>query len=116
MKIKKKKIALSQLNTESIATIENISNDLKNKPRFSEMGIIPGKNLKHSKIFTLHLFIKIMGSTIMIRKETADQIFVSEIYDGKKPTIALIGNPNSGKTAVFNQLTGLAQKVSNYQA
>ena len=32
----------------------------------------------------------------------------------KKPTIALIGNPNSGKTAVFNQLTGLAQKVSNY--
>ena len=32
----------------------------------------------------------------------------------KKPTIALLGNPNSGKTAVFNQLTGLAQKVSNY--
>ena len=30
------------------------------------------------------------------------------------PKIALIGNPNSGKTAVFNQLTGLAQKVSNY--
>ena len=32
----------------------------------------------------------------------------------KYPTVALIGNPNSGKTAVFNQLTGLAQKVSNY--
>ena len=46
MKNKKKKIALSQLNTESIATIENISNDLKNKTRFSEMGIIPGKSLK----------------------------------------------------------------------
>jgi ferrous iron transport protein B len=28
--------------------------------------------------------------------------------------IALIGNPNSGKTAVFNHLTGLNQKVSNY--
>ncbi len=28
--------------------------------------------------------------------------------------IALVGNPNSGKTAVFNQLTGLNQKVSNY--
>ena len=32
----------------------------------------------------------------------------------KNPTVALIGNPNSGKTAVFNQLTGLTQKVSNY--
>ncbi len=28
--------------------------------------------------------------------------------------IALIGNPNCGKTAVFNHLTGLNQKVSNY--
>ena len=32
----------------------------------------------------------------------------------KTPQIALLGNPNSGKTAVFNQLTGLSQKVSNY--
>ena len=32
----------------------------------------------------------------------------------KKPLIALIGNPNSGKTAIFNLLTGLSQKVSNY--
>ena len=28
--------------------------------------------------------------------------------------IALIGNPNSGKTALFNALTGLNHKVSNY--
>ena len=28
--------------------------------------------------------------------------------------IALMGNPNSGKTAIFNLLTGLHQKVSNY--
>lgn len=28
--------------------------------------------------------------------------------------IALAGNPNSGKTSLFNQLTGLRQKVANY--
>lgn len=28
--------------------------------------------------------------------------------------IALVGNPNSGKTALFNQLTGSRQKVANY--
>tara|TARA_Y100000996_G_scaffold128896_1_gene97803 strand:- start:50 stop:2146 length:2097 start_codon:yes stop_codon:yes gene_type:complete len=31
-----------------------------------------------------------------------------------KITISLFGNPNAGKTAVFNLLTGLNQKVSNY--
>lgn len=30
------------------------------------------------------------------------------------PSIAIMGNPNTGKTAVFNLLTGLNQKVSNY--
>ena len=29
-------------------------------------------------------------------------------------TISLLGNPNCGKTAIFNLLTGLNQKVSNY--
>lgn len=28
--------------------------------------------------------------------------------------VALIGNPNTGKTSLFNQLTGLSQKVGNY--
>lgn len=29
-------------------------------------------------------------------------------------TIALVGNPNAGKTSLFNALTGLRQKVANY--
>ncbi|GAB3656168.1 ferrous iron transport protein B [Echinicola sediminis] len=29
-------------------------------------------------------------------------------------TVALIGNPNVGKTTIFNRLTGLRQKVGNY--
>ena len=34
--------------------------------------------------------------------------------NNKSPMIALMGNPNSGKTAIFNLLTGMNQKVSNY--
>ena len=30
------------------------------------------------------------------------------------PWVALLGNPNCGKTAIFNILSGLSQKVSNY--
>ena len=28
--------------------------------------------------------------------------------------IAVAGNPNSGKTSIFNKLSGLRQKVGNY--
>jgi len=30
------------------------------------------------------------------------------------PSVALVGNPNCGKTALFNLLTGARQKVANY--
>ncbi|CAA0175689.1 ferrous iron transport protein B [Tenacibaculum maritimum] len=34
--------------------------------------------------------------------------------DKKEIRVSLIGNPNTGKTSLFNQLTGLNQKVGNY--
>src|SRR5919107_4494088 len=30
------------------------------------------------------------------------------------PLIAVVGNPNAGKSALFNMLTGARQKVGNY--
>lgn len=34
---------------------------------------------------------------------------------GREPlTIALVGNPNTGKSTIFNALTGLRQKIANY--
>ena len=32
----------------------------------------------------------------------------------KEPLVALVGNPNCGKTSLFNLLTGGQQKVANY--
>jgi ferrous iron transport protein B len=34
--------------------------------------------------------------------------------EARTPLIALLGNPNCGKTALFNRLTGARQKVANY--
>ena len=33
---------------------------------------------------------------------------------GRPLTIIVAGNPNAGKTSLFNSLTGLRQKVANY--
>ncbi len=35
-------------------------------------------------------------------------------HDARALTVALAGNPNAGKTSLFNALTGLRQKVANY--
>ena len=42
--------------------------------------------------------------------DTTDTFAAREsVYD-----VLLIGNPNTGKTSVFNSLTGLRQKTGNY--
>ena len=40
--------------------------------------------------------------------------FARRIMNKKLVNIALVGNPNSGKTSLFNNLTGLNQKVGNF--
>jgi ferrous iron transport protein B len=47
----------------------------------------------------------------------AEQVPAQPPVPGARPrlrTVALIGPPNSGKSTLFNQLTGLRQKVANY--
>src|SRR5829696_5578528 len=43
-----------------------------------------------------------------------DQPSESSSSQSRTLTVALAGNPNSGKTTIFNALTGLRQKVANY--
>ncbi|WP_310740711.1 ferrous iron transporter B [Ideonella alba] len=39
---------------------------------------------------------------------------LSRAHAGPPRSVALVGNPNCGKTALFNRLTGARQKVANY--
>ncbi len=41
-------------------------------------------------------------------------LFSGGVLDRREFTIALAGNPNAGKTTIFNQLTGSKQHVANY--
>src|SRR5438552_16118317 len=46
--------------------------------------------------------------------DTIDTPSASSTKGKASLTIALAGNPNCGKTTIFNALTGLRQKVANY--
>src|SRR3954467_10042588 len=39
---------------------------------------------------------------------------MNDSENNSQGTIAIAGNPNAGKTSLFNSLTGLRQKVANY--
>ncbi|CAO3425693.1 ferrous iron transporter B [Azospirillum endophyticum] len=44
----------------------------------------------------------------------SDAVLSTPVLPAVPPRIALVGNPNCGKTALFNALTGARQKVANY--
>jgi ferrous iron transport protein B len=48
------------------------------------------------------------------RAAPPDRGAASVLKPGTARLIALVGSPNSGKTTLFNQLTGLRQKVANF--
>lgn len=50
----------------------------------------------------------------MKENKTGIQNHIFEKNNEKELVYALVGNPNSGKTTLFNNLTGLKQKVANY--
>ena len=76
-----KKISLSQLKIGTTAYIESLEDELKYKTRFTEMGIIPGKEILLMQRYSKKgpLCIKVMGSFVMIRRENADKILVSKV-------------------------------------
>ncbi|HEX8285192.1 MAG TPA: ferrous iron transport protein B [Pyrinomonadaceae bacterium] len=55
-----------------------------------------------------------MSSTLESPPQTASPAGVGAGAEARQLVVALAGNPNAGKTSIFNALTGLRQKVANY--
>ncbi len=111
------------------------------RKRISEMGFVKGKEVRVIKNapFKGPFEFKILDYNISLRKSEADLIEVVPLseFDTKSNgsykgiidrkielvnqsertrtiNIALVGNPNCGKTTLFNSISGLKERVGNY--
>jgi ferrous iron transport protein B len=109
------------------------------RQRLSEMGFVVGKKVEVIKKAPLRdpIEYKIMGYHISLRNseaqlievdcdnrshefQTSNGVLISEDENGswlertRQIQVALVGNPNSGKTTLFNFASGSKEKVGNY--
>ncbi|HVN95157.1 MAG TPA: ferrous iron transport protein B, partial [Syntrophorhabdaceae bacterium] len=91
--------------------------------RLAGMGIIVGTSIKVLRNSGGQIIVLASDTRIALGKGQADKILVVKkeaedaaeaAKDGKRLVVALAGQPNVGKTTVFNLLTGLSQHVGNW--
>lgn len=132
---------LSELKDNDKAVIVKVRGRGAFRKRIIEMGFVRGKEIKVVKYAPLKdpVEYRIMGYDVSLRKAEAELIEVITEKDaskmkfenfngvidteilkisakakGKIINVALVGNPNCGKTTLFNFATGAKEHVGNY--
>ncbi|HVM70781.1 MAG TPA: ferrous iron transport protein B [Anaerolineales bacterium] len=116
---------LNELQPGKKAVIQRLEGGRPVLSRLAAMGFTPGaaisviRSSDHGP-----LLVSLRGSRVALGQGEADHIFVVPAGKEKLPearaelpgslTIALTGQPNVGKSSVFNSLTGLNQHVGNW--
>ena len=132
---------LSELKTSEEGVITKVFGHGSFRNRITEMGFVRGKTVRVIKNAPLSdpIEYEIMGYRIALRKSEAELIEVSlpsggtagsglpsggtfrdesvnrfHHVTGRTINVALVGNPNSGKTSLFNVASGSHERVGNY--
>ncbi|MDR2847701.1 MAG: ferrous iron transport protein B [Bacteroidales bacterium] len=134
-------LTLAGLKTGDEAIIVKVLGHGAFRKRITEMGFVKGKKVTviKSAPFQDPVEYEIMGYKVSLRHSEADLVEVvpvtqaeilseapfagmideetlkvSAIEKGKIINVALVGNPNSGKTTLFNYASGSHERVGNY--
>lgn len=132
---------LSDIKTGDEAIITKVLGHGAFRKRITEMGFVKGKKVRVIKNAPLQdpVEYEIMGYNVSLRRSEAelvevvsieeaatlseikfegtideDTLKVSALEKGKVINVALVGNPNCGKTTLFNFASGSHERVGNY--
>ncbi len=133
---------LSELKNGEKAVIVKVRGHSGFRRRVTEMGFVRGKEVKVIRNAPLKdpVEYEIMGYDVSLRRKEADMVEVITLEEakeldlngfsgsfsddevlyksaeikGRTINVAFVGNPNAGKTTVFNYLSGAREKVGNY--
>lgn len=106
--------SLDQLKAGETGIVVAIHGQGAVKRRLMDMGLTRNVKIVIRKLAPLGdpIELTVRGYELTLRKSEAELILIQR--EGKRMNIALVGNPNSGKTSLFNLLTGSNQYVGNW--
>ena len=134
-----KVLTLSDVKTGEYGVIVRITGHGSFRHRLMEMGFVRGEKVKVIRNAPLRdpIEYEIMGGHVSLRRIETRRVEVVPVTEeeanrysfhgtvteeterifgtvGKEINVALVGNPNCGKTSFFNHATGMREKVGNY--
>jgi len=135
----KKSLTLADVKTGEYGVIVRITGHGGFRHRLMEMGFVRGEKVKVIRNAPLRdpIEYEIMQGHVSLRRIEAQRVEVVPVteeeashysfhgtvteeterilgHEGKRINVALVGNPNCGKTSFFNHATGMREKVGNY--
>jgi ferrous iron transport protein B len=129
---------LSEIETGKSVYIKTIRGEGAFRQRIGEMGFVKGTRIKVIKNAPMNdpIEFNLMGYNVSLRRQEASLIEVAvsagiekqgqhtptaglthaaEYYHGRSTIhVAIVGNPNAGKTTIFNYASGSREHVGNY--